>query len=65
MVKSNKLLAHYDDINSDGIIDLMVQIQDSDGSLSEGQGTALVTGKLTDACGGFPIVGEDSICIVP
>lgn len=60
--KSNKLLAHYEDVNGDGFEDLVIQIEDSDGVFQNGEGTATLTGNLFD---GTPIEGTDSICIVP
>lgn len=63
--KSNKLLAHIEDVNGDEINDLVVQIEDVDGMFCEGAATAEVTGSLYPEYGGIPIVGHDSICIVP
>jgi hypothetical protein len=60
--KTEKLLAHIEDVNGDGIADLVVQIQDEDGTFASGHGTANVTGTLWD---GTPFLGTDSICIVP
>ena len=60
--KNNKFLAHTEDINSDGLIDLVVQIEDTDQVFTTGTTTATLTGTLYD---GTPIVGEDDICIVP
>lgn len=60
--KSNKLLAHIEDVNGDGFLDLVVQIQDTDGAFASGEGTATLTGNLFD---GTPIEGSDSICVVP
>lgn len=60
--KSNKLLAHYEDINSDGYVDLLVQIEDDDLVFEEGDTIATVTGKLKD---GMPFLGSDTFCIVP
>ncbi len=60
--KTEKLLAHIEDVNGDGIADLVVQIQDGDGTFASGHGTANVTGALWD---GTPFLGTDSICIVP
>ncbi|MDL1975789.1 MAG: hypothetical protein LWX55_13650, partial [Deltaproteobacteria bacterium] len=60
--KSNKLLAHYEDVDSDGYDDLVVQIEDDDLIFEEGDTTAMVTGNLNN---GMPIQGSDSICIVP
>ena len=60
--KSNKLLAHYEDVDSDGYDDLVVQIEDDDLVFEEGDTTATVTGNLNN---GMPIQGSDTICIVP
>ena len=63
--KSNKLLAHFEDINSDGFDDLVVQIEDSDGGFSSGSTTATLSGNLLPEFGGTPLEGTDAICIVP
>lgn len=60
--KGDKLLAHIEDVNGDGFDDLVVQIQDQDGTFTSGSGAAKVTGNLTDST---PFEGIDSICIVP
>jgi len=60
--KSGKLLAHIEDVNGDGIDDLVVQIQDVDGSFANGETFATLTGTLFD---GTHLVGHDLICIVP
>jgi hypothetical protein len=60
--KSNKYLAHIEDVNADGYPDLVLQFQDSDNWVYSGSGTATLTGQLSD---GTPIQGSDSICIVP
>ena len=62
--KSNKLLAHYDDVNNDGYYDLVVQIEDTDQVFAEGDTIATVTGNLTDD-DSTPFQGSDNICIVP
>jgi hypothetical protein len=59
--KGDKLLAHIEDVNGDGVDDLVVQIQDLDGSFASGSGTAQVTGMWD----GIPFEGSDSICVVP
>jgi hypothetical protein len=59
--KGNKLLGHIEDVNGDGIADLVVQIQDQDGGGTSGNGTANITGMWD----GTPFLGTDSICIVP
>jgi hypothetical protein len=68
--KSNKLLAHIEDVSGpvglpDGFDDLVVQIEDADGGFSEGQSSATLTGNLLPDFGGVPIQGTDEICIVP
>jgi len=60
--KSNKLLAHIEDVNDDGYDDLVVQIEDTDQVFETGDGVATLTGNLYE---GTPIEGTDSICIVP
>jgi hypothetical protein len=60
--KSNKLLAHIEDVNIDGFDDLVVQIEDQDGAFSEGTTIATITGNLYD---GTAFEGCDEICIVP
>lgn len=60
--KSGKYLAHFEDVNADGYLDLVVQFQDRNGSLASGNNTATLTGQLSN---GAPIQGLDSICIVP
>jgi len=58
--KSDKLLAHIEDVNNDSFDDLVVQIEDVDGIWSAGTTLATVTGALFD---GTPIVGQDYVCI--
>ncbi len=60
--KSGRYLSHFEDINSDGYEDLVVQFEDSDAWVVPGGGTALLTGVLND---GTEIRGEDTIQIVP
>ena len=63
--KSNKLMAHIEDVNNDGFDDLVLQIEDQDGAFQVGESEATLTGNLYKAYGGTPIQGTDSICIVP
>ena len=63
--KSNKLLAHIEDVNEDGNDDLVLQIEDEDGVFNEGSTIATLTGSLYEEYGGTLIEGSDSICIVP
>ncbi|NIM50256.1 MAG: hypothetical protein GTO22_13570 [Gemmatimonadales bacterium] len=60
--KSNKLLAHLEDVNGDGYDDLVVQIEDQDGVFTSGTTTGIVTGNLYS---GKPFEGSDELCIVP
>ena len=60
--KNNKLLSHYEDINGDSIVDLVVKIEDINGTFTKGDTTATLTGTLND---GTLIKGQDSINIVP
>lgn len=45
--KSGKLLAHVADVNGDGFDDLVIQIEDVDGTFTSGSGTATLTGCST------------------
>jgi len=63
--KSNKLMAHIEDVNNDGFDDLVLQIEDQDGAFQVGEAEATLNGNLYEAYGGTPIQGTDSICIVP
>lgn len=62
--KSNKLLAHIEDVNGDGLDDLVVQIEEADGVFSPGDTTATLTGNLSPEFDSAPFEGTDSICIV-
>jgi hypothetical protein len=53
-------LAAYEDVNADGFTDLVVKIEDVDGTFTQGSGTATLTGNLL---GGTPILGTGDICI--
>ena len=51
-----------EDVDSDGDLDLVVQIEDTDGTYNVGDTVATLTGMTYDD---FEIEGTDSICIVP
>ncbi len=51
-----------EDVDNDGDLDLVVQIEDVDGTYQAGDTLATLTGVTVD---GFDIVGQDTICIVP
>jgi parallel beta-helix repeat protein len=54
--------SHFEDIYWDGLNDLIVQIEDVDGTYQQGDATATLSGKTFS---GTSIRGTDSICIVP
>lgn len=58
--KRGRLLAHAEDVNGDGFVDLVVQIQDVAGAFSPGDTSATLMGETFD---GTHIHGDDSICI--
>ena len=59
--KKGTAQAHVEDVNGDDLDDLVLQIQDQDGTYSPGDTTATLTGETFD---GTKIQGTDSICIV-
>jgi hypothetical protein len=61
--KSNKLLAAYEDVNGDDFTDLVLKIEDVDGTFTQGSGSATLTGNLLPEFGGTPIEGTGEICI--
>ena len=61
--KKGKLLAHIEDVDGDGIDDLVVQIEDVDCAFVGP--TATLTGNLFVEFGETPFVGTDSIRLVP
>jgi hypothetical protein len=61
--KSNKLLAAYEDVNGDGFTDLVIKIEDADGTFTQGSGYATLMGNLYGEYGGTPIQGTGDICI--
>jgi len=63
--KADKYLASIEDVDADGIDDLVVKIEDTDGAFTEGTAEATLTGNLLEAYGGTPFQGTDSITIVP
>lgn len=54
--------AHLEDINFDGFTDMIVQIEDVDGTYEAGDTLAYISGELTN---GMPFVGSDTLCVVP
>lgn len=56
------ILAHEEDVNGDGLVDLVCKIEIKDTLLTEGQETAIVVGKTYDGQLKF---GEDTVKIVP
>jgi len=62
VVGRGNIQAHIEDVNGDGLEDLMVQIQDVDGTYEADDTIATLTAETFT---GYPIMGTDSICIVP
>jgi hypothetical protein len=58
-------MAHKEDVNGDGYIDLVVQVETSAGSAVWETGTAILTGNLLPEFGATLIEGSDEIIIVP
>jgi hypothetical protein len=61
--KGNRSLAHEEDVNEDGLLDLVIQVETE--NLNPDQfldGLAILIG---DTYGGQAIQGQDEICIVP
>lgn len=54
--------AHAEDVNGDGLDDLVVQIADSDGVYASGEAVATLTGATID---GTRVEGTDAVCVVP
>ena len=59
--KSDKFLCHNEDVNDDGLADLVCQVETAEFMIEAGQGTAELTATTFD---GSAIRGEDSIRIV-
>lgn len=55
-------LAHLEDVNGDGYVDLLLQISDEAVVFGPGESIATLEGELLD---GTPIVGTDRVRIVP
>ena len=61
IVGKGNVQAHVEDVKADGLNDLVVQIENTDGVYEEGEATAVLSGKMMD---GTSIEGYDYICIV-
>jgi len=62
VVGKGNIQAHIEDVDGDGLEDLVVQIEDVDGTYKQGNTTAILTGETFDSAS---ILSMDSICIVP
>ncbi len=60
--KKGNVQSHAEDVNTDGFIDLVLQIIDVDGTYAVGDAIAILTGNTFE---GTSIQGTDTICIVP
>lgn len=64
--KGNKSMAHQEDVNEDGLVDLVVQVVTENLDPTKFQdGLAILTGNLLPEFGGTAIEGSDEIIIVP
>jgi hypothetical protein len=54
--------AHIEDVNGDGLDDLIAQIEDTDGAYQVGDTVATL---MAETFAGISIVGTDTLCIVP
>jgi len=61
-VRGNAPLCAPEDVNADGIADLVCHFEDDTGAWSAGAGVAELIGNLSD---GTPVIGADAICLVP
>ena len=60
--RSGDPLCGFDDVNGDGEMDLVCHFEDEEGAFPSGTPEADIVGETFD---GAPIVGFDSVCIVP
>jgi N-acetylneuraminic acid mutarotase len=60
--KSNKLLCHEEDLNEDGLWDLVCKIETAEFMIEEGESVAVLEAETFY---GAPIRGEDNVRIVP
>jgi hypothetical protein len=61
--RGSKLMAHLEDVNQDGLFDLVVQVETENFDSEQFQsGYAVLTGETID---GVKVVGKDTIFIVP
>ena len=60
--KSNKFLCHEEDVNGDGVVDLVCKVETVQFLIEVGDSVAVLEAKTF---GGVEIRGEDSVRIVP
>jgi hypothetical protein len=60
--RSEKSLCHEEDVNGDGLMDVICQVLTAEFMLEEGESVAILEAETLD---GKPIRGEDSVKIVP
>ena len=60
--RSSKYLAHTEDVNNDGYMDVIVQFEDNDGWLEPNKDYLILGGNFYD---GTPFLAGDTICVVP
>ncbi len=59
---TEKALVHYEDVNADGFVDLVAQMQDVGDTFTTGQANATITATLID---GTRLSGTAPMCVVP
>jgi hypothetical protein len=60
LVGKGSIMSNEEDVNGDGLIDLVVQIEDTDGIYLEGDTVGVLT---TTTFPGQNVIGEDTICV--
>ena len=60
--KSGRYLAHQEDVNGDGLLDLVCQVYTAQFFIEPGTSTAILEAKTF---GGKLLRGEDTITVVP
>jgi hypothetical protein len=60
--KSERSLCHHEDVNADGLLDLVCQVVTAGVMIEEGESVAVLE---AETFGGVPVRGEDTVRVVP